>query len=275
MFINKLEAALLIEGLSSETKNFYILVKRVLNTPPAELFASVIRVNTPKKRLSPTIEGIFKLNAIVETRAPKGEMREIARGRTHRVVQMRMKTVDRKDYDLYFVIPLKNMTGEEITDQKAKSGIQSRLNTIYNDIKNNVQGASLELEAIYRDKDAALRKLREADDIIMAADRSPESLMASDPEKSILSKLIITYYPDKAKKLISTMATLRDGELRRMVNRFTWAGASVPMFTRTAAGLVAGTGNKSRNDPTVLKKVSELAVAIMVASLLEQMSEAS
>lgn len=265
MLQNNIEATMLMEGLSDKTKEFYKLIKSTLKMKPLDIL---------KRMIGRAEEGIFEISTVViESATPRGAMREIARGATHRAVEMRFKTSELKDYYLYFVVPLKNLAGEEISDKRTKTSIETRLNEIYNDIKNNVENAEMELHAVFKTKEAVLQQLREVGEIISAADVDPQQLLAKDPARNKLAQLFMKYYPDRARALIGSLAVMKPGELENNLAKFTWAGGSVPMFTRAAATIVANVPDKLRHRPDVVKeiqsRVAEVALAVAAASQLE------
>lgn len=266
MLKNSIEAALLVEGLSSKTQEFYHLIKNTLKIKPMDILKKLIGRKV--------MESVLDIDIIIlEASAPRGAMREIARCATHRAVEMRFKTSDQNDYFLYFVVPLKNAAGEEISDKRTKTSIETRLNEIYNDIKNNVENAEMELHAVFKTKEGVLAQLREIGEVISAADVDPQQLLAKDPARNTMAQLFMKYYPDRARALIGSLAVMKPGELENNLSKFTWAGGSVPMFTRAAATIVANVPDKLRHRPDIKKeieaRVAEVALAVAAASQLE------
>ena len=251
-----LEAALLVEGLSGEAKKFHRLIKKILSIPPRDLLRFVA---------APT-EGVMHFGFISEDATPKGEIAELARGKTHRVVTVRFQAADTSDLFFYFVIPLKDLSGEEITDKSALSSIQRKVKAINTDLVKGVEGTELELDAIFKDKRAAIARLKEIDHEVAMAGESPVNLIAKDPVRHIIGNLIGRFFPDKAQKYISALAALDTGSIQAGLDKFSWNASNIPLFTRAAAAMIAGADT---DNPQTVKRTAELALATMATQLLD------
>ncbi len=255
MFTN-LEAALLLENLSDKAKRFHDLVKKVLMLKPIQLL----------KFVAAPMEGIMDCGFIVEDTTPKGELAELARGKTHRVVMVRFPTTDSDQLHLFFVIPHRDLSGEEITDQKALSSIQRKIKAIYTDLSKGIPGTDMELDAIFKMRDAAIAKLREIDREVVMAGESPGRLIQKDPVRGLLGSLITRFYPDRAQQYIAALASLDRGTIEKNIQRFSWNGSNIPEFTRMAAVAVA---DRDPDDPQTVKAIAGLALATMATQLLD------
>lgn len=257
MFQN-LEIALLLEGLSDKAKRFHDLIQRIVSAKPARLLQVVVAQT----------EGVFELIATISegSEAPKGELKELARGKTHRVVAIRFPTVDGEDIVVYIVVPLADMSGEEVKDKQILSAISTRLKAIHKDLQHGVPENQLELDTIFKVRSAAIQKLHAIDRDIVAAGESPAKIVMKDPVRGIVSKLIVSFYPDAAKKYVAALAALDRGTIEQQISGFSWNSSNIPPFTRMAAGAVA---DRDLGDPATIKFIAGLAVAYMATQILE------
>lgn len=252
----RLEEALLVEGLSKKAQHFHNLIKSILRAKPVRLLQFVMA----------PIEGVFDILAIAESSTPKGEMKELARGRTHRVVAARFPTIDSDNLFLYIVVPLTDMSGEEIKDKQALSALASRLKSIHTDSQKGVPESQLDLDSIFKDRHAAIEKLQAIDKDIVAAGENPAKVVMRDPVRGTISQLISQFYPDKAQKYIAALAALDKGTLERLLTQFAWGPDTQTMLTRMAAATIA---DRDLGDPKTVKTIAGLALAVMATQALE------
>lgn len=251
---------MLLEGLSDKGKDFLKIIKIVLGMKPQELLR-LARVHS---------EGIFYFvdtDTIVEkVSAPKGEMAEIARGTDHRAVAMRFRDAMGRDKVFYFVIPLLDFSGAELTDNKAKSGIQSRMKEIMSGIDDG-QDMNDVLKSIFMTPQAAIAQLKATDrNIKMGSEAEREQLaqQAPDPLRDSIASLL-RLIPD-TEDALEMVLKMRPGIMGRLLDGYSWDQDTRAEFIAHAAEL----GVEQMENTQAIKVIAELALAYMARSALER-----
>lgn len=265
MHLKGLEISLLVEGLSDKGKTFLDVMKWILSKNPQELVSLFMA----------RAEGIFNPSKPIleegpsaKVTAPKGEFAEIARGSDHRAVAMRFVTPGGADKIFYFVIPLLNFDGSELTDNKARSGIQNRFKEILAGLEDGQDMGDV-LQSVFTDPDSAISTLKEIDrfaSIGNPAEREQMAQQAPDPLRDGAVAAVRQFLPTETKTLEELMK-LRPGHLGQLFQG-NWGldqDARAELISQ-AAEIMDG----DPTDPRTVKLIAGLALAYHTRSVLER-----
>ncbi len=212
-------------------------------------------------------EGIFQIGLISEgIKAPKGELAEIARGSDHRAVAMRFKNLAGHDALFYYVVPLLDFSGEQLTDNKVRSGIQNRMKDIVTGMEDGKDMSDV-LQTIFmnpRDAITHLKSINRTVSLGSENERQQLAQQAPDPIRDRVAQAL-RLVPDSSKTM-EMLLKLRPGMAQRLLDTHAWDQDTRAEFIVRAAELI---GNDVDN-PKSVKLIAELALAYMAVSVLEK-----